>query len=94
MVLDKENQPETRSTQQMLSPEPPDHIHVAFDDHHLVANAGLTGPTAALRWIRAKGTCSNHLWSPFKPLYYFSIESCHIPECGPGLPVPCPGTVS
>ena len=39
----------------MLSPEPPDHIHVAFDDHHLVANAGLTGPTAALRWIRAKG---------------------------------------
>ena len=38
----------------MLSPEPPDHIHVAFDDHHLVANAGLTGPTAALRWIRAK----------------------------------------
>ena len=30
----------------MLPPEPPDHIHVAFDDHHLVANAGLTGPTA------------------------------------------------
>ena len=30
----------------MLSPERPDRIHVAFDDHHLVANAGLTLPTA------------------------------------------------
>ena len=25
----------------MLSPERPDRIHVAFDDHRLVANAGL-----------------------------------------------------
>ena len=30
----------------MLSPERPDRIHVAFDDHRLVANAGLTLPTA------------------------------------------------
>ena len=44
----------------MLSAEPPHHIHIAFDDHHLVADADLTGPTAALRCIRAKGTCSNH----------------------------------
>ena len=28
----------------MLSPEPPDRIHVAFDDHRLVANAGLILP--------------------------------------------------
>ena len=38
----------------MLSAEPPHHIHVAFDDHHLVADADLTGPTAAHRCIRAK----------------------------------------
>ena len=28
----------------MLSPERPDRIHVAFDDHRLVANAGLLLP--------------------------------------------------
>ena len=28
----------------MLSPAPPDRIHVAFDDHRLVANAGLLLP--------------------------------------------------
>ena len=28
----------------MLSPERPDRIHVAFDDHRLVANAGLILP--------------------------------------------------
>ncbi len=34
----------------MLSPEHPDRIHVAFDDHRLVANAGLLLPaTLALR---------------------------------------------
>ena len=34
----------------MLSPEHPDRIDVAFDDHRLVANAGLLLPaTLALR---------------------------------------------
>ena len=28
----------------MLSPAQPDRIHVAFDDHRLVANAGLLLP--------------------------------------------------
>ena len=28
----------------MLPPEPPDRIHIAFDDHRLVANAGLLLP--------------------------------------------------
>ena len=30
----------------MLPPECPDRIRVAFDDHHLVANAGLLLPVA------------------------------------------------
>ena len=34
----------------MLPPEHPDRIHVAFDDHRLVANAGLLLPASlALR---------------------------------------------
>ena len=28
----------------MLPPEPPDRIHIVFDDHHLVANTGLILP--------------------------------------------------
>ena len=44
MVFDKENQPETRSTQKMLPSEQPDRINIAFDDHRLVANAGLLLP--------------------------------------------------
>ena len=39
-----DTRPETRSTRSMLSPERPDRIHVAFDDHRLVANAGLLLP--------------------------------------------------
>ena len=44
MVFETENRPETRSTQRILPPERPDRIHVAFDDHRLVANVGLLLP--------------------------------------------------
>ena len=44
MGSENENHPETRSTHRMLPPERPDRIHVAFDDHRLVANAGLILP--------------------------------------------------
>ena len=44
MVFDTENQPATRSTQRMLPREQPDRIQIAFDDHRLVANAGLILP--------------------------------------------------
>ena len=44
MVFDKENRPETRRTQRMLLRNDPDRIQVAFDDHRLVANAGLLLP--------------------------------------------------
>ena len=40
MVFETQNRPQTKSTQEMLSPEPPERIHVAFDDHRLVANLG------------------------------------------------------
>jgi len=41
MVFDNENHPETRITQRMLPSNDPDRIQIAFDDHRLVANAGL-----------------------------------------------------
>ena len=44
MVFETENRPQTRSTQLMLPPEHPDRIQIAFDDHRLVANAGLILP--------------------------------------------------
>ena len=44
MVFETENHPETRSTQRMLPRNDPDRIQVAFDDHRLVANAGLILP--------------------------------------------------
>ena len=44
MVSENENHPETRSTHRMLPCSDSDRIHVAFDDHRLVANAGLLLP--------------------------------------------------
>ena len=44
MVSQKPNRPQAWGTQKMLSDNHPDRIHVAFDDHRLVANAGLILP--------------------------------------------------
>ena len=40
----------------MLPPEHPDRIHVAFDDHRLVANAGLLPPVTLAQRL---GVCVN-----------------------------------
>ena len=48
--MERQNRPETRSTQYLLPRNDPDRIQVTFDDHRLVANAGLLLPvTLALR---------------------------------------------
>ena len=44
MVFETENHLETRSTHRMLPRNDPDRIHIAFDDHRLVADAGLILP--------------------------------------------------
>ena len=44
MVSQKPNCPQAWGTQKMLSDNHPDRIHVAFDDHRLVVNAGLILP--------------------------------------------------
>ena len=41
MVVGKENQAKTESAQKTLRRNDPDRIHISFDDHRLVANAGL-----------------------------------------------------
>ena len=44
MAFETGNRPQARSTQKMLSDDHPDRIQIAFDDHRLVANAGLILP--------------------------------------------------
>lgn len=44
MVGETPNGPEARSTQRTLPPDPSARIHIAFDDHRPVANAGLMLP--------------------------------------------------
>ena len=59
MVCETPNHPETSSTQRMLPPEPPDRIHVAFDEHCWVANAGLPLPVALADGL-APGKLADH----------------------------------
>ena len=56
----------------MLPPEHPDRIHVAFDDHRLVANAGLILPATlahhlGLGELVARHVDLRHYWRPNQP---------------------------
>ena len=61
MVFETENQPATRSTQRMLPRERPDRIHVAFDDHRLVANAGLILPVTLAQHLGLGHVVDHHV---------------------------------
>ena len=61
MVFETENRPETRRTQKMLPLEQPDRIHVAFDDHRLVANAGLLLPVTLARHLGLGELVDRHI---------------------------------
>ena len=45
----------------MLLPERPDHIQIAFDDHRLVANAGLILPATLARHLGLPQLVERHL---------------------------------
>ena len=45
----------------MLPPECPDRIHVAFDDHRLVANAGLLLPITLAQHLRVGELVDRHV---------------------------------
>ena len=66
MVFETENRSQNRSTQKMLPRNDPDRIQIAFDDHRLVANAGLLLPvTLALHlacpnWLTVICTWAMH----------------------------------
>ena len=45
----------------MLSPERPDRIHVAFDDHRLVPNAGLLLPVTLARHLGLGELVDRHI---------------------------------
>ena len=59
--FDQENRPETRGIQQMLPPEQPDRIHVAFDDHRLAGNAGLFLPVTLVRHLGLGELVNRHI---------------------------------
>ncbi len=71
MVFDKENCPETKRTHRMIPSEHPDRIHVAFDDHRLVANAGIILTiTLAIIWDWANWWTATLAWTkpPAEPM--------------------------
>ncbi len=45
----------------MLPREQPDRIHIAFDDHRLVANAGLLLPVTLAHHLGLGGLVDRHL---------------------------------
>ena len=45
----------------MLPPERPDRIQIAFDDHRLVANAGLLLPVTLARHLGLRELVDNHV---------------------------------
>ena len=45
----------------MLPPESPDRIHVVFDDHRMVANAGLLLPATLARHLGLTHLVDRHL---------------------------------
>ena len=51
MAFETGNRPQARSTQKMLADDHPDRIQIAFDDHRLVANAGLLLPVTLGRHL-------------------------------------------
>ena len=61
MVCETANRPETRSTQRILPPERPDRITVAFDDHRLVADAGLILPVTLAQHLGLRELVDNHV---------------------------------
>ena len=61
MVLETQNQPETKSTQKMLPDDHPDRIQIAFDDHRLVSNAGLILPATLAQHLGLRELVDNHV---------------------------------
>ena len=45
----------------MLPPSQPDSIRIAFDDHHLVANAGLVLPVTLAQHLGLRELVGNHV---------------------------------
>ena len=61
MAFETENQPSTKNTQKMPPRSDPDRIHVAFDDHRLVANAGLILPVTPAHHLGLDELVNRHV---------------------------------
>ena len=77
----------------MLPRSSPDGIHIAFDDHRLVNNAGLILPATLGCVVKAPSTLGTFLrsfrWGHVRQLDRVSRQSCWP---GPGLLGPAPAT--
>ena len=103
VVFDKENRRETRSTQRTLPSECPTRIHVAFDDHRLVASAGLILPAALahhlglgraggpLRWPGRCAGSSERGGQATDPggVCRWPVETASPPRCVLAVPIVC-----
>ncbi len=83
----------------MLPPERPDRIHVAFDDHRLVANAGLLLPITLVHHLGLGELVDRHVDLGDAPgranegdklltLVASALASGAITRCWPSLPAP------
>ena len=61
MVSETRNRPQTRGTQYMLPLEHPNRIQISFDDHRLVANAGLLLPVTLAQHLGLPELVDNHV---------------------------------
>ena len=61
MAFETGNRPQARSTQKMLADDHPDRIQIAFDDHRLVANAGLILPATLGQHLGLPELVDRHL---------------------------------
>ena len=61
MVFETENQSQNRSTQTLLLHNHPDRIQIAFDDDHLVANAGLLLPVTLAQRLGLRELVDSHV---------------------------------
>ena len=59
--METQNRPETRSTQRALPRNDPDRIQIAFDDHRLVANAGLLLPVTLAQHLGLRELVDSHV---------------------------------
>ena len=80
------SRPKTRSTQQTLTRIHPGRTHIAFDDHHLVPDAGLLLPAILARHLGLPQLVDRHLDLGHAPGRAVTGDKMMTLETGPESP--------